>query len=76
MNNKNYDLLWFVPNPNSQSIQWLLESVTESYYKVWQVLQGVTGINKFDTKVLQSMTVITKRDDTPLQNFYVPAAMI
>ena len=57
----------------------LLQSVTDCYYKVCQVLQSVTdllqsvpGITKCDKpyykvcQVLQSVTVITKWDVTPL----------
>ena len=34
----------------------LLQSVTEVYYKLRQVLQGVSGITKCDRLLLQSVT--------------------
>ena len=43
----------------------LLQSVTECYYKVRQVLQSVTDCYYKVCQVLQSVTVITKWDVTP-----------
>ena len=40
----------------------LLQSMTEVYYKVRQVLQSVSGIPKCDRLLLQSVSVITKCD--------------
>ena len=34
------------PGPGFQPIQWLLQSMTKSYYKAWKVLQNVT-VNTF-----------------------------
>ena len=38
----------------------LLQSVTEVYYKVCQVLQNPSGITKCDRLLLQSVSGITK----------------
>ena len=43
----------------------LLQSATEFYYKVRQVLQSVTDCYYKARQVLQSVTVITKLDVTP-----------
>ena len=40
----------------------LLQSVTEVYYKVRQVLQSASGITKCDRLLLQSASGITKCD--------------
>ena len=40
----------------------LLQSVTEVYYKVCQVLQSASGITKCDRLLLQSASGITKCD--------------
>ena len=40
----------------------LLQSVTEVYYKVRQVLQRASDIPKCDRLLLQSVSVITKCD--------------
>lgn len=40
----------------SRSIKLLIQNVTKSYCKVWQVLKRVTGITKSDIKLLQSVT--------------------
>ena len=40
----------------------LLQSVTEAYYKVRQVLQSASGITKCDRMLLQSASGITKWD--------------
>ena len=46
----------------------LLPSVTEVYYKVRQVLQGMSGITKCDRLLLQSASGITKCDRLLLQS--------
>ena len=46
----------------------LLQSVTEVYYKVRQVLQSAFGITKCDKLLLQSASVITKCDRLLLQS--------
>ena len=46
----------------------LLQSVTEVYYKVGQVLQSASGITKCDRLVLQSASGITKCDRLVLQS--------
>ena len=47
---------------------WQFKTVTESYYKVWQVLQSAGGITRYNRKLLQSVTVITKCDKKLLQS--------
>ena len=42
--------------------------MTESYYKVWQVLQSAGGITRYNRKLLQSVTVITNCDKKLLQS--------
>lgn len=42
-----------------------LHSVTEVYYKVWQVLQSVTEVYHKVRRVLQSVTVTTRPDKIP-----------
>ena len=46
----------------------LLQSVTEVYYKVGQVLQSGSGITKCDRMLLQSASGITKCDRMLLQS--------
>ena len=43
----------------------LLQSVANDYYKVWQLLQSVTGITKYDKTLLQNVSRITK-----CENYY------
>ena len=40
----------------------LLQSATEVYYKLCQVLKNASGITKCDKLLLQSASGITKRD--------------
>ena len=46
----------------------LIQSVTEVYYKVRQVLQSSSGITKCDRLLLQSASGITKCDRLLLQS--------
>ena len=56
----------------------LLQSVTEVYYKVCQVLQNPSGITKCDRLLLQNVSGITKcngyfkvrHNNPPLVHFY------
>ena len=49
-------------------IKKLLESVTEVYYKVLQVLQSASGITKCDRLLLKSTSGITECDRLLLQS--------
>ena len=46
----------------------LIQSVTEVYYKVGQVLQSASGSTKCDRLLLQSVSGITKCDGLLLQS--------
>ena len=55
-------------NETEKVIAKLLQSVTEVYYKVRQVLQTASGITKCNRLLLQSASGITKCDRLSLQS--------